>query len=70
MITKKTIFTAYFLSDVGTWQQPSFRVEGQQNMSEREIKLAAERHFGAFTTYGFFEDDDPPTEEFIVQVQR
>jgi len=39
-------------------------------MLEREITLAAERHFGAFTTYGFFEDDDPPTEEFIVQVQR
>ena len=68
MITKTTIFTAYFLSDDGTWQQPSFRVDGQEGMTEREIMLVAENYFGAFTTYGFFEDDDPPEEECVITV--
>lgn len=64
-----TVFTAYFLSDDGTWQQPSFRVKGQESMTELVIELKAEDYFGAFTTYGFSEDEDPLDEEFIVTIR-
>lgn len=53
----RRVFSAFVLSDDGTWEQPSFRVIGPKTEGAIVQALIATIH-RAFIVYGLLEDSD------------
>lgn len=63
---KTPVYSIFILHDNGTWQQPSFRITGKgcKKLTEHEIRMIAENHYGGFISYGL--QEDPETAESYV----
>lgn len=55
-------YSAFALSDDGTWEQPTYRVP--KGLTEGELERAIMRDTGAFIVFGIQEDRDCP-EEYV-----
>jgi len=61
------VFSLFVLHDNNTWEQPSFRILHSRPLSEHEIQMVAENHFGGFISYGLQEDPEA-TPECVVPI--
>jgi hypothetical protein len=55
-------WSIFCLLDQGNWDQPIFRVQDGENLTENQVQKCAEDHFGGFYWPGLQHDTDAPQE--------
>lgn len=61
-------YSLYILSEDRTWQQPTFIISSEFELTENEIQATAEKYFGGCNSFELQEDGDCP-EEYIVEIE-